>query len=77
MSSLVALLLVAAAPASPVPAAAEAPARVQAIGIARARIVAPVRIRLSEGGELSTGTGSLVITHQQVRRDGARVIDCY
>lgn len=80
MSSLIALLLIAAAPAGPPPAAAETSSRVQAIGVARARIVSPVRVRLSEGGALSmatNGTGSQIMTHQQVRRDGARIIDCY
>ena len=78
MSSPLALLLFTAAPDA---AAAPPPLpQARAVGIARARIVAPVRVRLSGDGALSTGTadsGPRMLTHQQARRDGARVIDCY
>lgn len=77
MSSLALLLLFAASPDA---AAAAPPPAPRAVAVARARIVAPVRVSLLSGGELSSAgeqAGPRLLTHQQARRDGARVVDCY
>jgi hypothetical protein len=75
MSSLLALILFAAAPEA---AAASAPApQARVVGIARARIVAPVRLSLVAAGTVAADTNTRLVTHHQPRRDGAQVVDCY
>lgn len=78
MSSLFALILFAAAPEA---AAASPPApQARLIGVARARILAPVGVSLGATGELVQARGASaprLVTSRQPRRDGAQVVDCY
>jgi hypothetical protein len=78
MASLFALLLMTATPEA---AAAPPPApQARAIGVARARILSPIRVS-ADGpralGQQTDPRAPQLSTHSQPRRDGARVIDCY
>ncbi|MDX2209282.1 MAG: hypothetical protein SFV20_02865 [Sphingopyxis sp.] len=77
MASLAALLLLtsAPAPAATPPAASPPAAPVSAVGIARARILRPVKV--TRMGQRSIGDPAPLVTHSASRRDGARVVDCY
>jgi hypothetical protein len=75
MSLLAALLLM--TPATPDATATPAPQpQARSVGIARARILAPVRMEAGRIEQLGR-PGERRIVHQAPRRDGARVIDTY